>query len=496
MSSTGCTYPILCNQENFLLQGNGYQIKKCLPDSHVIIKEAVKSPHDSGRPKNGMFIAVPGQLKEFVTDVSPSNWRVQAVILHTNGSNIMIVNTYFPTDPKVNDFDSTELQSTLSSIQDLITKNDYNSIVWTGDINADFRRCTKFTRYIESFVVENNFSSGWDKFPIDFTHVQENNGKSFSSILDHFFWSESIEDVVINAGVLHLVNNFSDHCPVYCQIEISEMAQENATSIKQSPKPSWSKASEDERVRFTNTLEEHLIEITIDNCLLSCNNVHCKDESHKKACDNLIIDVLETVDKLSIEHLTPKISQRKKKKHSIAFWHDEIEPFKQDAQFWHSVWISAGRPLNTELHKVMKRTRNIYHLQIRKCKKAADTLQRNALLNACINGNGDIYKEIRKMRKTNTTLVNTIDGITEDIPEHFASIYSRLYNSVDEKSKLESLYGEIVGGINSSEMSEIQKITTDVAKEVIGHLKKIKLILCSAPLQTVYQTLHRSSLNT
>ena len=61
------------------------------------------------------------------------------------------------------------------------------------------------------------------------------------------------------------------------------------------------------------------------------------------------------------------------------------------------------------------------------------------MLDSCINGKGDIFLEIRKMRKAPTAIVNSIDGVTEDIPEHFASIYSRLYNSVDEKSELGSL---------------------------------------------------------
>ena len=69
MSSSGCTYPILCNQENFLLRANGYKIKKFLAGAHVIVKGAVKSSYDNGRPKNGMFIAVPAEIKEFVTDI-------------------------------------------------------------------------------------------------------------------------------------------------------------------------------------------------------------------------------------------------------------------------------------------------------------------------------------------------------------------------------------------------------------------------------------------
>ena len=43
--------------------------------------------------------------------------------------------------------------------------------------------------------------------------------------------------------------------------------------------------------------------------------------------------------------------------------------------------MSAGRPLNTTLHRIMKRTRNVYHLQIRKCNNMANILKKNMLLN-------------------------------------------------------------------------------------------------------------------
>ena len=71
MKNSGSSYSILCNQENFLLQGNSYKINQCLKDAHVIFKSAIKNSHDNGRPKNGMFIAVPLEMKEYVLDVSP-----------------------------------------------------------------------------------------------------------------------------------------------------------------------------------------------------------------------------------------------------------------------------------------------------------------------------------------------------------------------------------------------------------------------------------------
>ena len=142
---------------------------KCLKDAHVIFRSTIKNSHDNGRPKNGMFIAVPLEMKEYVLNVSPNHWRVQAAIIRSVNNNILIINTYFPTDPKVIEFDTTDLLSTLSSIKDVLQRNEYNSVVWTGDINANFCRQSRFTKMIESFIDENEVAIAWSKFQIDCT---------------------------------------------------------------------------------------------------------------------------------------------------------------------------------------------------------------------------------------------------------------------------------------------------------------------------------------
>ena len=474
MSSSGRTYPIICNQENFMLRANSYKIKNCLTGAHVMVKGAVKNSHDNGRPKNGMFIAVPAEIKESVRDISPDHWRVQAAIVHTTGNNILIVNTYFPTDPQVSDFDSSELLTTLSSIQDLLQRNDYNSVVWTGDINADFCRNNGFTKYIQSFIEENNLTEAWKKFPVDFTHVQEQNGKSSTSTLDHFMLSENIVDAVTDAGVLHLVNNFSDHCPIYCQISINGIEKLPSVPTNCIPKPSWKNATEQQKNDYKSHLQKALEDLKFDKKAICCQYAHCADTNHIHACDDLITNILKTIDKSSAKHLTQKPTNKKTRENPIAFWEQEVEPFKKNAQFWHSVWVSAGKPINTELHKIMKRTRNIYHLQIRKCKKAANTLKRNALLDACLNGKGDIFTEIRKIRRSPMAVANSIDGVTENIPTHFATIYSKLFNSVDEKASLDQLYNHINANIDDQSLTEILKITPKIVYDATQHLKKSK----------------------
>ena len=46
----GNKIPIICNQQNFLLNANKYKIEQCLPDCHIYFKPATKEGHN-GRPK-------------------------------------------------------------------------------------------------------------------------------------------------------------------------------------------------------------------------------------------------------------------------------------------------------------------------------------------------------------------------------------------------------------------------------------------------------------
>ena len=49
----------------------------------------------------------------------------------------------------------------------------------------------------------------------------------------------------------------------------------------------------------------------------------------------------------------------------------------------------------------MKHTRNKYHYEVRKCRNAEESIRKNQLLDACFNGGGDLFDEIKKMKKTN-----------------------------------------------------------------------------------------------
>ena len=479
MVDTDEYYPILCNQENFLLKANSYKVTQCFPDAKVIFKEAIKESFE-GRPKNGMFVVIPNELKAMAEDVSPHHWRVQAVMM-TLSTKVLIINSYFPTDPRVNDFDSTDLDSTLSAIKGVISENVFDSVIWCGDINADFERNTRFTTTVDEFVAENSFEDAWKKFQIDYTHVFETDGRTYTSTLDRFFWNENSSSCVKEADVLHLLSNTSDHCPVYCKLEVGGMGM---TNIKESTRrghrnniPSWKKATPEQREDYRVRLEDQLKRIEVPVTTHACSNVHCKDAGHTTETDHYLIDILESV-RSTAERCLPSNKRTNpdstKKKKPIPNWKVGVQPFKDTAMFWHSVWISAGKPINTALHNVMRRSRNVYHYQIRKNRKMTDSIRKNKLLDACLNDNGDIFKEIRKMRKAPSPTASMVDGVTSNIESHFSTVYERLYNSIDDKESLTEISHQLNENIDERSHEEVDKITPKLVRTAISKLKNGK----------------------
>ena len=189
-----------------------------------------------GRLKNGMFIAVPNEIKENVKDISPTHWRTQAVIVHTLECDIPDINSYFPTDPKMHNFDAADLLSTLDVTNEVLNTNKFDYVVWGRDLNADFHRNTKFTLIIDQFITERYLSKSWNKFQVDFTHAAENNGKTFTSILD--------------AGVLHLPQDMSDHSPVFLIMKVHGLLVRTQYPPVNYAKLSWKKATQEQRDKY------------------------------------------------------------------------------------------------------------------------------------------------------------------------------------------------------------------------------------------------------
>ena len=422
-----------------------------------------------------MYIAFPEYIRSSITDVSPSYWRLQASIIKFGNRSSLLINSYFPTDPRSPNADQADLLETLSNIRDIIRKNESDSILWAGDINADFIRNTVHTSTVSDFVEELGLTRAWDRFFADFTCCHDILGVSHVSTLDHFFWSHQLEDYILDAGVLHFPDNKSDHSPIFCVVSFPTVTTEFSEARMSQPKPSWSRASSVDKVRYKTLLETRINTLAIPNSTVSCKDVHCQDPEHIAELDNFTMDLLETIQDVAEQSLPlPGTgghgrldSQRQR---SVPGWRESVRPFREEAYFWHQLWVSCGRPLNCEVHSNMKKSRNKYHYEYKKCCKAEMKIKSSKLLDSCLNGEADLFKQIKAMRRSKPVVATSMDGVKSDITGHFKTKYEELYNSSDDKHDLLRVQEETEGKVDDKSILDAEKVTPELVKQAVHKL--------------------------
>ena len=111
---------------------------------------------------------------------------------------------------------------------------------------------------------------------------------------------------------------------------------------------------------------------------------------------------------------------------------------------------------------------------MKKCQRAEKTIKKTKLLDACLNGDGNLFKEIKKIRKTKVVVADKIDGVTEDIPSHFASIYKELFNSVKDGKDVERISKEVDTKITVDSLADVNKVNKEEVKKAAAALKSDK----------------------
>ena len=91
-----------------------------------------------------------------------------------------------------------------------------------------------------------------------------------------------------------------------------------------------------------------------------------------------------------------------------------------------------------------------------------------------MNGDGDIFKQIKLLRKSGQVVSTSMDGVKTDIPGHFKKIYSKLYNTHDDVEKMKVLENETQSRVNPSHLSDVKRVTPDIVKEAAKHLNSSK----------------------
>ena len=164
----------------------------------------------------------------------------------------------------------------------------------------------------------------------------------------------------------------SDHSPLNCTIADSEITMQNKQNDIPAPKPNCIIATEHEKNKFFNEIYVQLNKVTLPDVVPNCEGIHCNHAQHRYESDVNMLEIIHQMEQAALKKLPIPCN---KTSNNIKKGHYKMERGYRTVQFWNSVWNSAGKPHNTELQNIMKRTRNIYHFHIRKNKRILDGIK-------------------------------------------------------------------------------------------------------------------------
>ncbi len=140
---------------------------------------------------------------------------------------------------------------------------------------------------------------------------------------------------------------------------------------------------------------------------ISCDGKSCHNDQHMYYIDPLGDDIVQSCLSTS-QAAIPKC----KVKRGIPKWTEMGKPAHDTAMFWHSSWLSCGKPNNGCVWEIWRRTRAQYH-NIVKDLNNNDSLNRIEKMAYAIiaNDNRNFWREARKINPKTKTIPNTIDGV-------------------------------------------------------------------------------------
>ena len=472
MNSMGIDFLLI--QEHMHLRANLYKIEKELVDLESFFIPAVKLDHTvcSGRPSGGLAIFWKKYLNHSVKiRKHPDSLRVQAIEVCNN---YMIINAYFPTDPQKQNFDDSELLKCIADISWYLNNFPQHSFLLAGDWNTDFSRNSRFVNIVREFLLNHNLVTVWSAFPVDFTFSfhQFRNGNNIlsTSCIDHFVMQPDTLSDVSHAQVIHMGDNLSNHEPIYLEFKINVVpilpTNDVLTGNSDTQRPIWRKATDQHIINYRRDLKNSLDNIAPNGGIL-CNDPTCSNVDHHNDLDNFCELVINSIDTAVINNIP---SARDNVNSSVVpGWSLHVKKYRDDAIFWHSIWVSLGRPLNNEIHRVMKHTRNIYHYAVRRVKNNQSQIKQNNMLSSLIKGKvPNLIKELKSQRNMSCSKVPShIDGKvgSENISDHFASKYSEIYNKNDSLLETNVLLDSL--DISVSDMSDVDLVSPEIVFQAI-----------------------------
>ena len=93
-------------------------------------------------------MVIPKHMRKCSTLINCESWRLQPVLFEIGQKKLLIINSYFPTDPKTINSENQELMATLAITTNILDTTTFNSVYLAGDLNASVLRNTSHVQEI------------------------------------------------------------------------------------------------------------------------------------------------------------------------------------------------------------------------------------------------------------------------------------------------------------------------------------------------------------
>lgn len=217
-----------------------------------------------------------------------------------------------------------------------------------------------------------------------------------------------------------------------------------------------------------------------------CADLNCRDPEHSSERDSLVLDILMNMIEASHRNIpivggkTVKLGNRGQSG-SIPGWKEQVQPFQDEARFWHSVWRSAGRPSQGALHAIMDGARNRYHYSIRRARKTSELVRAKKLFESSEAGCMNLLQEMKTIKRGGSSqcsdLPDSVAGANgeEEIVSKFREVYSKLYNSWGSEEEITAIKQKVsVLRESENSLQEVLKLTGQVVRKAAMNMKPAK----------------------
>jgi len=306
---------------------------------------------------------------------------------------------------------------------------------------------------------------------VNYTYSNIVNNVMHSSTLDHFIGSEMLYNNTIEANVINSSDNLSGHLPIYMKMNISNLNLEVEQQVR-SPKPSWERATTEQRAEYQSVLNDNLQGIIPPQLCESCNTLKC--ELHSLDIDVYTTQICEALNNAARDCLPLSgARERTEGRKVLPGWNEYVKPFQDENKFWYSLWLSAGSPLQGELYNLQRTTRMQYKYAVRRLKRTSNNIQHQKFIEGLIHGGKDIFSEIRKFRGNSKSISSSIDGVvgSDNISRHFAGIYQDLYSNHQLGPELNEVNQVIEEKIDQSLLPNLDNVNTSTVRAALQKLK-------------------------